>query len=74
MNVPNENERDVLLQKFAENIWKIEGSGQCRNRMRCVMNAEDLERIWPDFRNLVDKSWKIPDLGRILAKAHFNPK
>lgn len=68
MDEQDEDARDALLQKFAEHIWKIEGSGECKNRMRCILNAEDMQRIWPDFRNYVDNSWKIPDLGKTKKK------
>lgn len=32
MEQPDEEKRDEMLDKLAEQIWKIDGSGKCTNR------------------------------------------
>jgi hypothetical protein len=59
MDEPDENRRDELLQKYAEQIWRLEGSGECIYRMRCILNEETIRRVWPDYKNYIDHSWKI---------------
>ncbi|KAH7701898.1 Protein Y79H2A.3 g, partial [Aphelenchoides avenae] len=61
MDERDENERDVLLAKFADDIWRVEGSGTCTHRMRCILNKELFDRLWPDHMNYVDNSWKLID-------------
>uniref|UniRef100_A0A915DFC3 Uncharacterized protein n=1 Tax=Ditylenchus dipsaci TaxID=166011 RepID=A0A915DFC3_9BILA len=58
----DETIKDILLQKFAESIWQIEGSGQCGHRMRCILNQAAIARLWPEYVTCVDNSWKILDL------------
>jgi hypothetical protein len=55
--------RDILLQHYSFKIWKRENCGQCTKRMRCILNAEAMGRIWPD------NSWMIKDeedIGKII--------
>lgn len=59
----DEKIQDILLEKFAHQIWNLEGSGQCGHRMRCILNEEAISRLWPDYINCIDNSWKIIDLG-----------
>ncbi|KAI3415966.1 hypothetical protein GPALN_005525 [Globodera pallida] len=61
MEERDEDRRDSMLERFALKIWEIEGCGQCTNRMRCILNEEAIRRIWPNYINCVDNSWKIMD-------------
>jgi hypothetical protein len=54
--------RNKLLESFAEQIWKIEGSGICTNRMNVVLNKASIQKIWPEYENFVDNSWKLIEL------------
>lgn len=67
MDERDENERDVLLAKFADDIWRVEGSGTCTHRMRCILNKELFDRLWPDHMNYVDNSWKLIDGEHFLS-------
>lgn len=59
MEQPDEEKRDEMLDKLAEQIWKIDGSGKCTNRMNCIITEPVMRKIWPDYGNYVDNSWKI---------------
>ncbi|KAI1699235.1 hypothetical protein Ddc_18653 [Ditylenchus destructor] len=61
LNEPDEVVRDVLLDKFADKIWDLEGSGHCSHRMRCILNQEAIARLWPEYKDCIDNSWKIMD-------------
>jgi hypothetical protein len=64
----DEQRRDIMLHRFSLKIWEVENCGQCTNRMRCILNEEAIRRIWPEYINCLDNSWKImddDDIGRI---------
>lgn len=65
MEEQDEDRRDALLERFAAKIWEVEGCGRCTNRMRCILNEEAIRRIWPDYINCIDHSWKIMDEDEI---------
>ncbi|KAI6222965.1 hypothetical protein M3Y99_01474900 [Aphelenchoides fujianensis] len=54
-------ERDKFLNAVSQKVWAIEGSGQCGNRMRCILNIDAIKQIWPDYEVFVDNSWKVMD-------------
>lgn len=59
MDQLEEEARAKLLQHFAEQIWRIDGSGRCLHRINVVLNKPALQRIWPTFDESVDHSWKL---------------
>jgi hypothetical protein len=65
----DEQRRDTLLHRSSLKIWQAEKCGQCTKRMRCILNAEAIRRIWPECINLIDNSWTIKDeedIGKII--------
>ena len=51
--------RDKMLREFSLKIAKCEGIKVCNTRMRTILNAAALGKIWPDFMDYVDNSWKL---------------
>lgn len=58
-DLPSGIDRDRALDFACQKVWKVEGSGQVVNRMKCILNVEDIRRIWPDYHECVDHSWKV---------------
>lgn len=67
MEERNEAVRDMMLERFAQEIWKVEGSGKCSHRMRCILNEPSIRRLWPEYESFVDNSWKLMGIGRLLT-------
>lgn len=44
----DETVRSRLLEEIAEQVWKLEGSGEVRYRLRCFIDYETVLRIWPN--------------------------
>uniref|UniRef100_A0A7E4VXM0 C2H2-type domain-containing protein n=1 Tax=Panagrellus redivivus TaxID=6233 RepID=A0A7E4VXM0_PANRE len=53
--------RDKVLNESAMKISALEGSKECNIRMRCILNVYQIGRIWPQYEQYVDNSWKIDD-------------
>jgi hypothetical protein len=65
----DERRRDTLLHRYSFKIWNREKCGQCTKRMRCILNAEAIKRIWPECMNFIDNSWTIKDeedIGKLI--------
>ena len=73
MDEPDEERRDAMLERFAEQIWNLEGSGKCVNRMRVILNEECIQRLWPDYAEAIDNSWKILDPGGRGLRLTYHP-
>ncbi|KAI6191939.1 Protein Y79H2A.3, isoform d [Aphelenchoides bicaudatus] len=52
-------ERDKFLDLICKRVWKIDGSGPCVNRMRCILNIDAIKQVWPNYFEYVDNSWKM---------------
>ncbi|RCN36057.1 hypothetical protein ANCCAN_18066 [Ancylostoma caninum] len=51
--------REAMLSQFAIQIWKMEKPpGQVSNRLRSLLDRATIERIWPEYVNVLDHSWK----------------
>uniref|UniRef100_A0A915ADN1 C2H2-type domain-containing protein n=3 Tax=Parascaris univalens TaxID=6257 RepID=A0A915ADN1_PARUN len=62
MSQPNETIREQMLEQFARQIWKLEGSGEVRYRLTCPVNYETVMRLWPQHIRLLSNDWMdLPD-------------
>ncbi|EYB87281.1 hypothetical protein Y032_0266g731 [Ancylostoma ceylanicum] len=64
--------REAMLSQFAIQIWKMEKPpGQVCNRLRSLLDRATIERIWPEYVNVLDHSWK--DSGRTVGRVEVPP-
>lgn len=59
MSQPNEIVRAQLLEQFAQQIWKLEGSGEVRYRLRCMIDYDTVIRLWPDHIRYLNDDWMV---------------
>ncbi|VDN27583.1 unnamed protein product [Gongylonema pulchrum] len=57
MNQANETVQAQLLEQFAQQIWKLEGPGEVRYRLRCTLDYDTIVRLWPDHIRYLNDDW-----------------
>uniref|UniRef100_A0A1I7YQR4 C2H2-type domain-containing protein n=1 Tax=Steinernema glaseri TaxID=37863 RepID=A0A1I7YQR4_9BILA len=50
--------KEKLLTQYVKQIWRNEGSGMMTHKLKCVLSASALSRLWPDYRKFHSDSWK----------------
>lgn len=52
-------ERDKFLDFICKRVWKVDRGEECVNRMRCILNIDAIQQVWPNYLDFVDNSWKV---------------